>query len=391
MYKIILFLSVLILVFFNIKSEIFAQSSHSPRSVKVFKFSPDEGETKNFYTIAGQVVEIENDVNGDVYVAASEVLLNGNINGDLLAVAGKIHIKGEVKGNLRVIAEKIIISGNIEKNMTVVGKTADILPGSRLYRGLIILGETVSISAPIDGQVKILAENVNLDDRIGSFAEIWVKNLNITSKAELTDLTYYSDNFADIDPKASISGQLVKGINNIFAGDPDFSGFRDSLNYYTQKGKVAIHLLSFIWAFLWGVVILRFFPKTLDSVTAEINKNFFKSTIVGFVSLIIIFVSILFLMITLIGIPLALFLIFILIIFSYLAKIYFSFWLGQKVIKNKKSIYLALALGLLIYYLLTYIKFYGGIAALIVLMAGLGSQIIGLKNQYTSLNKKGLI
>jgi hypothetical protein len=381
-----------IFLFFIIAArEATAQIGYRSRAVRVVTLSPEADESKSFYTLAGEVVEIKNEVNGDIYVAANQIVLQGVVNGDILAVGEEILIEGKIRGNLRAVAGKIILSGEVTKNVTVMAGVVETLPGSIIGGGVISISEKVGLHDFVGGQVKILAEDVSLENYIGSDVEIWSKNLYIASGAELSDLTYYSENTANIDPEASISGRLLKGRNTFFNKDPDFSGFRNLFDRYTSGAGVVFHIFSFLWALVWGLVILRFFPKTLDIMTSTLDKKPLKSLFFGLLLLFILPVLIIILVVSLVGIPLAVFLLFIFALVLYLAKIHVSFWLGKKIIKDANKTYTALILGLFIYYVLIYLQSIGWLIAFMVLLLGTGSFVIGAYTQYKNLVKRKMI
>jgi cytoskeletal protein CcmA (bactofilin family) len=376
---------------FAVKTEVFAQNIYYPRSVKVIKFSPEKGEVKNFYPLLGEIIEIDGEINGDIYAIGNEIIVDGVVNGDVITASEKLTVNGEINGNLRAIAENIVISGKVENNVTVIGAFVELLPESVIKGGLITISQISIISAPVDGQVKLLGESITLNNSVGSDTEIWAKDINIASEAKLTDLTYFSENSAIIDPEASISGKLLKSENTFFGQGLDISGFRNSVYKFAGKSRIFFGFIAFLWAFLIGILYIRLFPKTLLKTTHNLDKYFIKSALIGFVSLIVVPILIFISMITVVGIPLGLFIFFVFLTFIYFAKITFSFWIGKKVMKNDNQFYLAMGLGLIIYYLLINLRIFGGIVSFIALIFGLGSQLITIYEQHKNLSGKKLL
>ena len=56
-------------------------------------------------------------VNGNFYVAASDLIIDGKIGGDLIGAAKNIRVNGEISGDLIVAAQDIEVNGRVEGNI----------------------------------------------------------------------------------------------------------------------------------------------------------------------------------------------------------------------------------------------------------------------------------
>jgi cytoskeletal protein CcmA (bactofilin family) len=367
----------------------FAQAGYSPKSVKVVTFSPKAGESKNFYTIWGEVVEIKGEVNGDVYVAAERVLIEGKVNGDVLAAGSKIDLTGEVTEDFRVVGAEVNISGKVGKNATVLSGRVEVSKEAEIDGGIITMASENVISGPVQGQVKIISESTILGNSIGSDVEVWTSKLRVLPGAKVGgDVRYYSENVAEIDRQASISGRVTKGSSPFVMAQ---TSWFEASKEMAKKGRVGMHVLGFLWAISWGVLLIRVTPKGVDAFSEVMQKSTGKSFFVGVLTLFLTPLLILFLVITIIGIPFAVIILLVFLLFCYLAKIYFSYWLGRKLVKEDKNGYLSMVTGVGIYYLATYIRVVGGLFAFFVLVFGLGGELLMLYRQYKSLSSKKLI
>jgi len=368
-----------------------AQTVHESRFVRVVTISPEEEEKKSFYPVWGEIVEVKGVVNGDVYAVGEEILVQGIVNGDVIAAAGNIVIEGEIRGNLRAVAENIRISGIVEKNVTVAAGFTEMTSDSLLNSGIIAFGNGVRLSGLVKGDLKIFSQQALIESEIGSDAEVWSERIILENGAKLHDLTYHSENQPDISSQATISGKLIKGEGALFSAGVGARYFSNSLNNYFNRGRLFFKLLSFVWAIIWGLFMLRYFPKMFQSFTESLSESVVKSVFVGLGIMILVPILSIILIVTIIGIPFGLFLFFVFIIFSYFAKITFSYWLGRKLIKEDKKLYLSLVVGLLIYYFLGYVGFLGLVFMFIVYLTGLGGEFRGLLKYYSVIRKKNIL
>jgi len=71
----------------------------------------------------GDVVIIEADevIDDDLYVAAGEFILKGTVKGDLVVVGGTIEINGTVEGDLIAVGQTVVVNGTVEDDARIAG------------------------------------------------------------------------------------------------------------------------------------------------------------------------------------------------------------------------------------------------------------------------------
>lgn len=100
------------------------------------------------------------------------------------------------------------------------------------------------------------------------------------------------------------------------------------------------------------------------------------------------------LLITIIGIPLAMALLFTYFFFIYLAKIFISLVLGEKLLGyfNKEyNPYLVLLIGLFLYLILTSIPVVGWLITFVSVLIGMGAILLGKKDYYEEVKLKKVV
>lgn len=384
MLKFLKILLVLLFLPFLISSTSFAQGRER-RSVRVVKVAAGEIINKDLFIKAGEIVEISGTVNGDVYVAGGQVLVDGIVNGDLLAAAGVIDVSGEVTQDARIIGGEINLSGKVGRNATLVGGDIKVRESASLGGALMTAGGDILVSASVPGELRVYSGNFTLDAKVLGNAEAYVGTMRLTSKAEVKDLIYTSNQEAMIDKEASVGGRFLRKLPT---GGVGFEHLRQNFLKNLYRLRLQATILSFMSSFFVGLALIRFFPKTLVSISQILDKSIWPAFGVGFLVLFLAPFMIFVLLVTIVGFPIGVILLFSYLTFLYLAKIYFSFWLGSKI--SQKSLYSSFILGLLVYYLITLVPLFGGIVVFVVLILGLGGAVIATRDYYQRLSKANL-
>ncbi len=374
----------LILIAIIFSSFILAQQLLA-QEVEVVRVGRDEVIDKDFYVKVGDVVEIAGVVNGDVVVAGGQVIVDGIVNGDLIAGGGMISVSGEVTQDARLFGGQITISGLIGRNLTAVGGNVDITSTAEVVGGVLGAGGNFNIAGPVGGEVMVGAGNLVIANEVGGDIEAGVGMLRLSEDASVGgDLTYYSDTEATISENAIVSGEIV--MKETPESSFEFKDYEDyDFEGFGRGFKFGITVFKFLTALLFGVLLLKFYPNYTKRVAETVQKKFWKSLGVGFLALIITPLAILVLMVTIIGIPLGIMLGFTYMVGLYVAKIFIAYTIGLYVFrKSSKRIgrYWPMVVGLLIFYVVTFIPILGGLVAFGVAVTGFGAIVLEYRKTY---------
>lgn len=335
------------------------------------------------YFIVGDSVEISGIITGDAYITASQVFIDGQVLGDVLVFAGSIDISGQVGNNVRAIGGQINVSGSVGHNMTAIVGNVQMTSSSSVLGNFVCVSGNADLSGTIGGSATVGASNLRLSGTIGDFLNVYCGQMRITSKANINgDVDYRSTNFASIDPSATIRGAVVHHpsiFHNIMQGR--------LVHNLLVGSKIAGILMNFVYSFVAGLIFLKLFPKKLHSALDSLQTRPTKCLTYGFMLVILFPLASLILLISILGIPFALALIALNIISFYTAKVFTIFWganflfskLGLK--KNRMSTY---TLGLIIYFALTMIPYFGMAFAFAVMLFGLGAPLVRQRNSFFS-------
>jgi cytoskeletal protein CcmA (bactofilin family) len=280
---------------------------------------PAENVHNGDYFAVGNTVKIAGTVNGDVYIAASQVIIEGAVNGDVFAAGGSVDISGTVTNNVRILSGQAVISGRIRENATLV-----------------------------------------------------VGQLILTSRAQIDgNLKYSSNQVAWIESKAIVGGKLIHQpfiLREIFSGK--------AVRIFMIGSKIAALLMNFLYTFFIGWLLMRLYPKNVERALYVLDHRPWKACAYGILLLILLPLAALVLLMTILGTPFALTLLALNVIGFYTAKVFSILWASNHLFKKigfKPNRLSTFCLGLILYFLITSIPFYGSLLAFIALIFGLGA------------------
>lgn len=339
-------------------------------SSNVVFLAEDEVINGNYYA-AGQTVEINGTVNGDIFVAGNTIVISSeNINGDIFAVGSSITIKGKVNGSLRLVGENIDLSGEVTRNAMVAGQNFRVDKDAKLAGHLTFWGQTLNMAGEV-GRLEGAFSNLLLSGTVNNDVDIYLtestgETINVSDGAVINGTLYYKAlKKLDINPQASIG--------NV------------SFNEIVKKAKPAVNKGYFFgWIFklfsmaVVGMIVLYLWPKFLSNSYGLVYKKPVKTFFKGLLLLIVTPLASILIAITVIGLPIAIIIMLLWGILLYLASI-MAAWLIGKFIKDKffhKAKWhklLILIVGVLVYCLIVKIPFIGSLVVLIAYLLAWGT------------------
>jgi len=339
------------------------------------------------YFAAGETVTISGTVNGDAYIAGGTVNIEGEINGDLFAAGGVVNLGGTITNDARVAGGEVTISSQINGNLTALGGNVNITDAANIEGSLVSGSGNLSIFAPIGKGLTVGSGNVTLGDTVGGDITAGVGQLTLTPNAQVSgDLTYWSDQDAQVQAGAQITGQTTHNI------PPKPS--KDQPKKAIASTAIAFKIISFVSALIFGLILIKFLPVFASETKKIIGQKLLVSLGVGFLALVLTPIAFIVLLLPVVTIPLALILVVGFLITLYLAKIFVAMWAGHRISKIfnlKTGNYSTFLLGLVVIYIITLIPFIGWLVWLLVVLTGTGGVVLTKFNFYKQLRSKNLL
>jgi hypothetical protein len=298
---------------------------------------------------------------------------------------GRVSLSGTVSQDVRAAGGQVTISGKVGRNLTVAGGQVELASSSVLGGGLVAAGGNVDLSAPLTGAVKVAAGTLIVTNRVGGNLDAAVGTLRIASRADIQgDVNYWSGREASVSEGARIRGKIVRNV-------PPERPRLFPAAFFAWLWFVSINFISTL---ILGLLSVRFLPRFHQSVVTTLSERPWTSLGIGFVAAVVLPVVCILLLATVVAIPIAVILLAAFFIMLYWARIYAIGRIGEFILarwRPASSRASAFVLGLFVYYLLAIIPVIGWLVVPLVMLFGLGAELIARKQFYTTAKTQGLI
>jgi len=325
--------------------------------------------------VAAETIIVDGTVDGDLWAAGNTITVNGIVNGSVMAAGRIVNINGDVTHAVRAVAETININGDVDGDVMAGCGKLNIDSTARIGGDLLFGADIASIDGAVEGNIKGSGREVTISNWVSGDVELEVESLTILSTANIGgDLSYTSEEEADIRSGAQVTGATTHTIPEV--KEDEAKGFPFIL-FTSALSK----LISFLMAFVTGVVIIFLAPKKLTSITDAIGTRPGPSAGWGAMILFLTPIAALIVCLTIIGIPLGLIALVLYGVALYLAQIPVGLFIGRWIIgrfrdvESKAIIVGALAVGLAILKLLSLIPYFGFVVGFVVVLFGLGAVV----------------
>jgi hypothetical protein len=328
----------------------------------------------NFFSVA-DAVAIAGTVQGDAYVIGTQVAIDGIIHGDLIVLGGSVTLEGRVDGNVKIVGGQVTIRGQIGKKLWYLGVNMQLPSSASVGGNSLLVAGNIDLESTMEGSVTAFVSNCKVGGIIKKNLRAFVGGLSLTSSAKiLGHLRYRSSSLAMIDPGA----QVAEGITykpSLFRDLMD----RPGLERLALGSKVATFFMNFLYTFIAGLIVMRYFPSKLRRMLRSLQKYPLRSFLWGISLIVLLPLGAIFLLMTVIGAPFALTLMALNVISLYTIKIFPILWAANAFFSYmgwKPNTAKALASGQIVYYLLATIPFVGWGLVFSCTVFGLGAAAI---------------
>jgi len=320
--------------------------------------------------VAGSNIIIDGTVNGDIFGVGQTITINGTVNGGVSVAGQTITVNGEIARGARLAGQTVNVSGNINGDLVAAGQTVNVTSTAKIGRDLILATATARIDGHINGNIKGGASEVTLSNGVEGDIELEVDKLTIASTANIQgNLVYTSETEAKIQSGAQVGGVTTHKLPPVKEKPAAGIGL---------WGKV----IGFLMTLVLGIVIVLLAPRRVKAITESIRTRPWPSLGWGAAILIVTPIAALIVCITVIGLPIGLIALALYTIAIYLTQLFVGLLIGQLIIgafrrvETRAALVGALALGLAILTLLKLIPFVGFFIGLATILFGLGAILV---------------
>jgi cytoskeletal protein CcmA (bactofilin family) len=363
---------------FALISPVLAGDFRSDRSVTVGEGESIDGD---LYVAAGQIV-IDGTVNGDATIAGGTVQVNGTVNGSLNVGGGTVDVAGEVTGAVRVSAGTVQIDGSVGRDVVAFGGNVTIGESAQVAGDVAGGVGTLAVDGTVAGDLLASAGTMTVAGTVDGAIQAGVGQLTIESSAVVGgDVTYTSTNEAVIEDGSQVGGEVSR--------EEPAAGVQPSI---IPNNPIVTYLGVLLGMLLlgWGLLVIR--PRlTLGSADA-LQTAPLPSLGIGLAALIGQFVLIA--LLALVGVLLAIIagplggavvavgvvVLLLIVLAIILSVVPVAMVIGRLVLPGDRSPYLEYLAGAAILALVVvasgYLPALGGLVFLIVWVLGLGAFVV---------------
>ena len=327
--------------------------------------------------IAGGDIVIAGTVNGDIFAVGRSITINGRVNGGVSFGGQTATINGEITNGLRFGGQSIIVNGKIGRDLVVGGAQLTVSSTGRINGDLVFGAGTVQVDGPIGDSILGGAGEVTLANEVGGDITLSVERLTITSSADIQgNIKYTSPNEASIQSGAKVRGKISQLIPERPEKAETAKGIMAGI-----VGTVIWKILSYVMIFIIGILLILIAQKRVALMQKAIQKSPWQTLGWGALILIATPVAAIIVMITVIGLPLGIISLVLWGIALYLSQIPVALLLGRLIIRQNRELDStgmmigALALGLLVLFVLRLTPIIGWIVGLLIIVFGLGTLV----------------
>ncbi len=336
----------------------------------------DAEEVGDRYVAAAGGISMDGRQLGDLFGWAPKISIGGEIQGDLFAAANSIDISGTVRDSTRLFGQTVDISGTIEGDLLIFAATLTLKEDAHITGD--VFGSVAHFihMGRVDGKITLTTGESRIEGSVGKDLKLKADTISLSEGALIEgDLTYTSRTELPASAAAYVKGEII--YNEVVDKDEDADDTRFSL------GTVAGWLYWPVAAFIVGAILLALSGRHKQLPVERMNEEGWIGLAVGVLALPVLAVASIVAMFLVLTIPLGIIGLFLLAVLAFIGKIPTAIWLGRRVLafagKSEPSPYLALALGLLLVYLMISIPFYIGWAVwYAVTSAGIGAMILAI-------------
>jgi len=299
------------------------------------------------------VIEEGESVNG-LSAVGGTIVIEGTVDGDLQAYGSNVRIteNGEVTGIVRAYGSDVRIDGTVGGNVLA-------------YAGSVTLGET----GDIDNSFGAVAGDVTIAGAVGGDANVFAGEITLAETATVEgDLTYEGE----LDDRGGTVGGVTQKTQELALVPP------------AGPLSIVFSVFMFFASLLLGSILLYLGPRFADAAHETARAEPIRTAGAGVAAVGGVAIAIFLFAITVVGLPIAVAILLVTIVLSWIAAIYGRYVVGTWLLSytSRDSRYLALFVGVLLVGLVGIIPYLGFLVRTVVFLLGAGIVALAVLRLY---------
>lgn len=371
--KLILFISTILIMLTGAFSILLALDTEQDIRAAGAKIKIISEDATNIYA-AGARVTIEGKAKQDIWAAGALVDIDIETDGDLHAAGSQVSVKGKIAGKARIAGANLKIDAEIGEVLNAAAASIEVSENAKLPLGSSLAAALIEFRGVANDNLSLYADEVVFSGQASGSVTIEGRKVQLDETAHIEgSLTIRSSEEAVISPKATVVGKLTQtGLED----SEFFKGHEDD-----SDGRGFFLLLS-TSVFLLGLILVIFARGFVEQGITLLRIQPGRSILWGLVVFFGIPIFAIVTMVTIIGIPIGvatlLLLPFLLILGFTTTALGISDWILNRKSESKKTgqRLLLLAAGVVLFIIVGFIPFIGGLLVLLALLFGLGASAV---------------
>ena len=318
---------------------------------------------------AAEAVRVDGRLNGDLVAGARRILVDGQVEGDVFAAANTIDLRGPIGDSTRIAGQILTVDSTIDGDLLAGGEELHLTENASVAGGLTAAASLVEIDGTVGDGARVAAGEIIVRGTVNGDANVIADRLDLAPGARITgDLDYRARTPLSPEAAAQVEG-AVRYEEPIEDLDDGGGGF-----------GVLFWFWQVLAALLTGIVAVAALRGVVERLVASIAEETTLGALLGFTAFLLIPVAAAIAIVTLIGLPIGVAAVLLFGLALYAAKLPIAVWIGGRLLglagRPGASPYAAMAVGILLLYLLFAIPFVGWLFWLAATWLGLGAMVV---------------
>lgn len=252
---------------------------------------------ENLYTSSAQMRFFAQE-SQDVTSLYGHGVFAGIIDGDALLLGATTEISGVVNGDVRSVGGNITVSGVVHGDILAIGGTVHFTDTARLYGDVIVIAEQATMAGSYTNTSTVIANTVEINGAVDGDIEVTSNTLHVGDGAVIRGVvTYISPTPATVADGATIIHPIEF---NQTESLQDQAAVKRTLVTFLSFWRI----LQFITTLILAFILVHVFKVFSKDVTDYVLQSFFRSFLLGLISVIVIPLAAFFLFISVFALPL---------------------------------------------------------------------------------------
>ncbi len=148
---------------------------------------------KDYFTMGTTITLPDKDIEGNLFVTASDATNNSNVGQDVFAFTGRYNQDSNIGGNAFVFTGDAEIAGTIEGSLFIFGGTAHIDKKAVIHGNAFVFGGTLTMDGTVEGLLSFNGGTININGKAGG-AKLNASTITIGDNAVIGTVLEYNAN-----------------------------------------------------------------------------------------------------------------------------------------------------------------------------------------------------